>query len=109
MGERSAAEIASYIRDARKRAGVTQADVADALGVDKSAVSRLERGERGIAVGELARVARLIGVSVDELLFEELPEEVLLRAEDDQHATEATALTDELIEDFLYVDALVGD
>jgi len=109
MAERSAAEIAAYIRNARKAVDLTQADVAGALRLDKSAVSRIERGERGLAVGELAALARLLAVTVDDILFDEVPEEVLLRAEDDQHAAAATALTDELIQDYLYVDALIGD
>jgi hypothetical protein len=46
----------------------------------------------------------LLGVTVDEVLFEDVAEEMLLRADDDQHVTAATALTDELIDDFLYVD-----
>jgi hypothetical protein len=60
-------------------------------------------------VGELAILARLLDVAVDDILFDEVSEEILLRADDDQHAAEATVLTDELIEDFLYVDALTGD
>jgi transcriptional regulator with XRE-family HTH domain len=109
MAERSTAEIAAYIRDTRRRTGLTQADVADGLGLDRSAVSRIESGERGLAVAELTAVARLLGVTVDEVLFEDATEEVLLRAEDDEHVAAARVLTDELIDDFLYVDALVGD
>lgn len=109
MAERSAAEIAAYIRDARKAVNLTQSQVADALRLDRSAVSRIERGERGLAVGELAALARLFGVFVDDILFDDVAEEVLLRADDDQHSAAATALTDRLIEDYLYVDALIGD
>jgi transcriptional regulator with XRE-family HTH domain len=109
MAERSAAEIAAYIRDARKAVHLTQAEVSAALHLDRSAVSRIERGERGLAVSELAALARLLELTVDDILFDDVPEEVLLRAEDDQHAASATALTDELIEDYLYVDALIGD
>jgi transcriptional regulator with XRE-family HTH domain len=109
MAERSAAEIAAHIRNARKAADLTQAEVAAALRLDRSAISRVEGGERGLAVGELAALARLLDLTVDDILFDEVPEEILLRAEDDQHATAATVLTDELIQDYLYVDALVGD
>lgn len=109
MAERSAAEIAAYIRDIRKAAGLTQSDVAQALGLDRSAMSRIERAERGLGVGELAALARSLGVTVDDILFDEAAEEILLRADDNQHAAAATALTDALIEDYLYVDALVGD
>jgi transcriptional regulator with XRE-family HTH domain len=109
MAERSAAQIAAYIREARKDANFTQTEIADALGLDRSAVSRIESGERGLAVGELAALARLLGVTVDAILFEEVEEEILLRADDDQHTAAAAAMTDELIDDFLYVSALVGD
>lgn len=108
MAERSAAEIAAYIREARKASGLTQTDVARDLGLDRSAVSRIEGGERGLGVAELAALARLLDVTVDEILFDDVGEEVLLRAEDDQHAADARAVTDALIEDYLYVDALIG-
>ncbi len=109
MAERSAAGMAAYIREARRASSYTQVDVAAALRIDKSAVSRIERGERGLAIGELTALARLLAITVDDILFEDVEEDTLLRADDDQHAAAARTATDALIEDFLYVDALVGD
>jgi transcriptional regulator with XRE-family HTH domain len=55
-------------RDARRRAGLSQQDVATTLGVPRSAVSDIEHGRRRIDALELARFARLTGTSVDTLL-----------------------------------------
>jgi ribosome-binding protein aMBF1 (putative translation factor) len=41
------------LRDARRRAGLTQEDVADRIGETQSFVSKVERGERRIDVVEL--------------------------------------------------------
>ena len=47
----------------RKKAGLTQADVAKKLGEHQSFVARLESGERRIDVVEFIRLAEIIGFS----------------------------------------------
>ncbi|MGI6132625.1 MAG: helix-turn-helix domain-containing protein, partial [Bacillota bacterium] len=47
------------LRDARKRMGVTQEQVARLLGVKRSEVSYYETGRRPISLGKLARLATL--------------------------------------------------
>jgi transcriptional regulator with XRE-family HTH domain len=56
------------LRRARKDAGMTQADVAKALGVPQSMVSRCESGERRVDVIELRGFARLYGREVEDFL-----------------------------------------
>lgn len=53
---------------ARKKAGMTQKEVAKAVGVDQSAVSFWETGKTAPRSSILLILAKLYGVTVDELL-----------------------------------------
>lgn len=52
----------------RRGAGLTQAELAERLGISKSAVSMYERGNREPELGLLEAMADLFGVSVSALL-----------------------------------------
>lgn len=56
------------LRAARLGSGLTQYEVAEALGVDKTTYSGYETGRRQPDVPKLRRLAALLGVSGDELL-----------------------------------------
>ncbi|MFP4438472.1 MAG: helix-turn-helix domain-containing protein [Chloroflexaceae bacterium] len=56
------------MRAARKRAELTQIEVAQRLGKPQSYVSKCESGERRVDAVEVAAFARLYGVSVEELV-----------------------------------------
>lgn len=56
------------LRDLRIRAGLTQCDVAKALQVDQSAVSYWERGRNPPLAKYHEPLARLYGISVEELM-----------------------------------------
>lgn len=58
---------------ARSAAGMSQPQVAEALGVPQQHVSRVETGDRRIDPVELWAFAQLYGVSVTELLGDEAP------------------------------------
>ena len=60
--------VGANIRAARKRAGLTQAEVADAAGVSQAAVSQLERGREAGVVGTLRRVADVLGITLAALV-----------------------------------------
>ncbi len=63
MGER----LNNIVREERLRLGLTQAELADAVGVSRQSINSIER-ERYIPSLPLAlRFARLFGRSVDEL------------------------------------------
>jgi transcriptional regulator with XRE-family HTH domain len=53
---------------ARKEAGLTQQQVADALGVPQSQISKTERLERLLAPTELKALAKLYGKSLEWFL-----------------------------------------
>lgn len=56
---------------AREKAGMTQNEVAKALGVNQSAVSFWERGRNLPRGKQMVKLAKLYGVTVDELLRED--------------------------------------
>ena len=58
------------IRELRLRAGMSQEDLADVLGIDKTSVSHWELGMSAPKHRRLDRVARALGVSVAELYVE---------------------------------------
>lgn len=73
-------EIGGRIRRAREAARVSQAQVAKVLQIDRSALSRIESGERAVSALELSRLSRMLHRSVEYFLEPEpVPEEVLLR------------------------------
>ncbi|WP_167547082.1 helix-turn-helix domain-containing protein [Stieleria maiorica] len=63
--------LGRQIQEARKSAGFTQQQVADELGIQRTAVVNIEAGQRSISTRELTKLARFFGRSVSELLDEE--------------------------------------
>ncbi len=61
-------EMLRRLREARKEAGFRQADVAEALGVTQTFVSKVELGERRIDPTELQEFAVLYGKKVSDFL-----------------------------------------
>ncbi len=59
-------ELANQILDARQRAGLTQAQLAERIGTKQPAVARMERGDyQGHNVGTLAKIAIATGTHVE--------------------------------------------
>ncbi len=58
------ARLLALLRQARKEAGLTQVEAAEALGKPQSFVSKCEAGERRIDVVELERFAKVYGKPV---------------------------------------------
>lgn len=61
-------ELCARLRKLRDKYGYTQRDVADQIGIGKSAYRSYENNDRRIPVDVLTRVAALYNISVDELL-----------------------------------------
>ncbi|EAY4651119.1 helix-turn-helix transcriptional regulator [Salmonella enterica] len=68
-------ELGRRITALRKEAGMTQTQVAQALNVSQQAVQAWEAGRRRIQISILPAVARLLSVSLEDLLGEE-PEKI---------------------------------
>ncbi|MEJ7570138.1 MAG: helix-turn-helix transcriptional regulator [Gaiellaceae bacterium] len=74
-------KLGQRIADLRAKRGVSQRRLADVLDLDPSALSRIESGERGLAVGELVSGAEFLGVDPDALLRNEVDTTPLFRNE----------------------------
>ena len=62
------AEIAENIALRRKKAGLTQAQVAEKISVEKETVSRLESGKISLTVDRLQQLALIFGCSLNDLI-----------------------------------------
>lgn len=61
-------ELGDRLARAREQADMRQAELAEAVGLTQSAISRIESGERSVDSIELAEIARCLRVSVLDLL-----------------------------------------
>ena len=69
-GERLAREYAQEVREARLAAGLSQRAVAQAAGVSRPALGRIERGEgRPVDIVTAARIARVVGLDLSLRCF----------------------------------------
>ena len=50
------ARIGELIRDARRRQGLTQSELADLIGTSQSAIARIEQGRQNLSLEMLARI-----------------------------------------------------
>ncbi|HEY9476624.1 MAG TPA: helix-turn-helix transcriptional regulator [Mycobacteriales bacterium] len=60
---RSWTEIGERVAEARRAAGLSQADLAGRVGMDRTALVRVEAGERKVSALELMRLAEQLGRS----------------------------------------------
>lgn len=67
--------FAQNLRQLRARQGMTQPELAQKLGISRSAVSMYERGEREPDLDTLRAIVDLFGVDTDQLLGRAAPED----------------------------------
>ena len=72
------------IREARRRAGLTQAELAAAAGTSQSGIARWESGRTAISLDDVIRLVRLCGFDL----------EVMLMPRDDSDMAQATRLAE---------------
>ncbi len=60
-------DIGTRIRDVRRERGWTQDEFAQRVGVSRSAVAQWETGRAGQVIGNLTRIAEVLGVGVEYL------------------------------------------
>ncbi len=61
-------QFGKKLREIRLKKGKSQGDVAKVLGVHRSYISGLERGKRNPSLLTVHKVAKALGVSVNDLL-----------------------------------------
>jgi transcriptional regulator with XRE-family HTH domain len=61
-------KLGSAIRAARLERELSQEALADAAGIDRSHMGKIERGERNVSVLNIARVTDALGISVAALV-----------------------------------------
>jgi len=74
-------DLAENIKAIREEKGLKQIEVADYIGVDKSAYSKIEKGSRSLAIEELQKMAQLFNLTTDQILnFDgNIPKRLLLK------------------------------
>lgn len=60
--------VGKQIKELRERQGLTQAALAEKVGIERSTVTRIEAGSMNPTVGILTRIATALGASVEILL-----------------------------------------
>lgn len=61
----------------RKRAGMTQAEVAEAAGVSDRTYADIERGTVNMRTDTILRICKVLHITPDQILTEEEPSDVL--------------------------------
>lgn len=91
-------EIANRLVDLRKKSGLSQEELAAKLGLSRQAVSKWERAEASPDTDNLICLAKLYGVSLDDLLntdesVDEIVKEQVKPQEEEKKASEAEEQT----------------
>ncbi len=63
------------LRETRLKRGLAQERLAELAGLDRTYISKIEKGERNISLVTAARLARALGVDMKELLAGQPDEE----------------------------------
>ena len=66
--EERLAKLGAAIRTSRLERGLSQEALADAAGIDRSHMGKIERGERNVSVLNVARVSDALGMSIAALM-----------------------------------------
>ena len=72
------------IREARKSLGMTQYDLADALGINRATISKYESGQIEPSISQLKKIAAILKVSWYELYSESEQEQIIAIKADHQ-------------------------
>ena len=62
------AQVGANIQKELDKKGLTQQNLADALGISKQVMNKIIKGSKAINVNELAKIASVLGTSTDALL-----------------------------------------
>lgn len=97
MRQRTQEEMGAKI--AELRGGMTQAALAAVIGIDRTAMNKVEKGERSLNLREMLALTSVLGVDPDVLLYDEAPVFAMRAAADPEAVAEATAACSKVIND----------
>lgn len=66
--ETIATEFGSFVREARERKGLIQAEVAEQLGVSRSYYTMIEAGSRDIYFSLAVNICRVLDLNINEFM-----------------------------------------
>ena len=81
--------VAASLRAVRRARTLSQHDLGDLAGVTASAISQVERAERGLSLATLVRLSAALGVTIDDLRARRGPRRLPDRAPDRRPAARA--------------------
>lgn len=85
-------QTANRLYELRKKHGLSQEELAEKLGVSRQAVSKWERSEASPDTDNLIALAKIYGLSLDELIFGEKTTEQTKATEDNRASSEGPVL-----------------
>jgi transcriptional regulator with XRE-family HTH domain len=94
--------IGRRIKHEREAAGYTQAQLAEIVGIDDTALCKIETGQRGLDSLILRRIARTLDVPMDRFFATEEPL-ALAREGDSERAREMTGWARKMKADLAFV------
>jgi transcriptional regulator with XRE-family HTH domain len=97
--------VGRRIRAEREAGGYRLEDIAEAIGMSESNLSRIESGKRSVDITTLMRIGEMLGVRPDVFLDEERDEVIAYTRTADGGRDEVTAWTLELFADIDFVEA----
>lgn len=95
-------------RIADLRGEMTQQDLAQAVGLDPTVLSKIEAGRRPLRIAELIAIARELGVDPAAVLEEEKPV-FALRGDASANISRAVQQFEGIVDAYLTLSALAGD
>ena len=76
-------KLINNIKNVRKKKGISQESLAYDLGIDYSTYGKIERGQIGLSVDRLDKIAEILGVSLEDLYGWKKKEEIGKNTSDD--------------------------
>lgn len=110
----SAEEVGERLRIAREKANLTQEDAANVIDVARTTLIAIEKGQRRARIGEVQKLAKAYGTSVNALLRQEAvhvdlaPRFRKLFNSNDKAEAEAAELIDNLAKAEVELESLLG-
>lgn len=107
-------ELGERLRLARESTGKTQADAAEAIGVARTTLVAMEKGQRRVKIGEMQQLARLYGTTANALMRKEsvhielVPKFRKLAENEERPVAEAAELMAQLVRAEVELENLLG-